>query len=320
MKKSLWLVLFLCVGLAEFPLSVGRAETATAGDEPIRVLTFNIRYSHANDGENAWPHRRDFLAEVIVKPESGVAYDFVGLQEAVTDPNAEFDQVGFLKGKLIGYEVLFESRETNPQRGETTALFWKSDRWQIDRSDSGTFWLSDTPSVAGSKTWAGAGCPRTVTFGKFTDNKSGKQVYVYNTHFDHMSEEARKRAAHMLMDCINTRRNLEVPVIVTGDFNNSETSPAIRFIVAGDGMKLDAADTTEVRNSSPLRDTFRAIHPDIDAKDIGTTTDFRKARQSKIDYIFASPSLKTVSSAIIRTQRDGRFPSDHLPLEAVMGW
>ncbi|MGL4943139.1 MAG: endonuclease/exonuclease/phosphatase family protein [Thermoguttaceae bacterium] len=301
-------------------LFTANTNASDAGDEPIRVLTFNVRYSHANDGENAWPRRRDFLAEVIEKPESLVAYDFVGLQEAVTDTDSEFDQVGFLKAKLTGYDVLFESRETNPKRGETTALFWKRDRWEIDRNDCGTFWLSDTPDVAGSKTWAGAGCPRTVTFGKFTDSKSGRQVYVYNTHFDHMSEDARKRAAHMLMSRIAARRDTEVPVIVTGDFNNVETSPAIRFIVAGDAMKLTDADTKDVCNTSPLCDTFRAVHPGADAKDIGTTTDFRKAGQSKIDYIFASPSLKTVSSEIVRTKRDGKFPSDHLPLEAVIGW
>src|SRR5690348_511311 len=49
--------------------------------EPIRVMTFNIRYGTAPDGENAWPKRRDLVVKVIKESDP----DAIGLQEALRD-------------------------------------------------------------------------------------------------------------------------------------------------------------------------------------------------------------------------------------------
>jgi endonuclease/exonuclease/phosphatase family metal-dependent hydrolase len=65
-----------------------------------------------------------------------------------------------------------------------------------------------------------------------------------------------------------------------------------------------------------LTDTFRATNPD--ATDVGTFNNFKSAGKEKIDYIFISAPLKTVSSKIIRTQRNNHYPTDHFPIEAVV--
>jgi len=45
----------------------------------VQVLSFNIRYGTARDGQNAWPHRR----ELVIQTLKSRPWDFVGLQEAL---------------------------------------------------------------------------------------------------------------------------------------------------------------------------------------------------------------------------------------------
>ena len=283
-------------------------------DAPIRVLSINVRLSTANDGENSWANRREFMTDLIAAGN----YDFIGTQETVMHHNPELNQVTYIASKLPDYGFLGRSRETNPEAGEAMMIFYKKNRWKIDETDQATFWLSDTPDIAGSKTDPKAGCPRSVTVALFHELKDGKptgrKIYFYNTHYDHMSEEARQRGAKLLMERIAERKNKDVPVVVTGDLNCGEESPGIRFM-KGESMTLDGKEWIAPYK---LVDTFRAANPD--ATDVGTFHGFRAPGKSKIDYIFVSPGLKTISAEIIRTQRERRYPTDHCPINAVIGW
>jgi endonuclease/exonuclease/phosphatase family metal-dependent hydrolase len=283
-------------------------------DDPIQVLSINVRCSTADDGKNNWSNRKDFLTDVIISGN----YDFVGTQETVMDVNPERNQVTFIASKLPGYGFLGRSREENQEVGEAMMIFYKKERWKMDDADQETFWLSDTPETAGSKTDPKAGCTRSVTAALFHELKdeqpTGRKIYVFNTHFDHMSEEARQRGAKLLMDRIANRKNKSILVIVIGDMNCGEQSPAIRFM-QGDSMILDGI---ECEPPYKLTDTFRTANPD--ATEVGTFHGFNKPGKEKIDYIFISPSLKTISSEIIRIQREGRYPTDHYPVNAVISW
>src|SRR5262245_19804333 len=83
------------------------AQSAPAAD-PIRVMTFNIRYGTANDGENHWEKRKEFLVETIqeFKP------DLLGIQETLGF------QRDYLPEKLPGYGVLGVGREDGQEKGE----------------------------------------------------------------------------------------------------------------------------------------------------------------------------------------------------------
>ena len=284
-----------------------------AGDS-IRVLSINVRCSTANDGENNWSNRKDFMTDLIISGN----YDFIGTQETVMDPNPERNQVTYIAAKLPEHGFLGRSREANPEVGEAMMIFYKKEHWKIDDTDQETFWLSDTPEIAGSKTDPKAGCTRSVTVALFHElqagQPTGRKIYVYNTHYDHMSEEARQRGAKLLMDRIAERKNKDIPVVVIGDMNCGEKSPAIQYM-QGATMKLDEKDWNPPYK---LTDTFRAANPDT--TEVGTFHGFNRPGKDKIDYIFVSPSLKTVSSEIIRTQREGRYPTDHFPVDAVIAW
>jgi endonuclease/exonuclease/phosphatase family metal-dependent hydrolase len=283
-------------------------------DDPIRLLCINVRLSTADDGVNSWTNRKEFMTELIADRN----YDFIGTQETVVHANPDFNQVAYIASRLPNHGFFGRSREVNPEAGEAMMIYYKKERWKMDETDHATFWLSDTPDVPGSKTDPKAGCPRTVTVALFHELKegqpTGRKIYVYNTHLDHLSEEARQRGAKQLMDQLAERTSKDVPVVVMGDMNCGEKSPVIRFM-QGEPMKLDEK---EWRAAYPLVDTFRAVNPD--ATEVGTFNGFRAPGREKIDYIFISPNLKTLSSEIIRTQREGRYPTDHFPVDAVIAW
>ena len=286
-------------------------------NDPIRLLAINVRLSTANDGVNSWANRKDFMTEII----AGGNYDFIGTQETMMHPNPDLDQPSFIASKLPGHAFIGRSREIDPEAGEAMMIYYKKDRWRIDETDQETFWLSDTPDVPGSKTDPEAGCPRTVTAALFHELKegqpTGRTIYIYNTHFDHLSEGARQRGAKQLMDRVAARKNKDVPIVVMGDMNCGERSPAIRYM-KGEPMTLNGQTWNPPYK---LADTFREVHPD--ATDVGTFNGFREPDRhgrEKIDYVFVSPGLKTLSAEIIRTQREGRFPTDHFPVDAVITW
>ncbi len=293
---------------------------AAAAPEPVRILSINLRNSRAKDGDNAWEHRRESVVRVIAThPDGNGPYDFVGTQETVIHPDSELDQRGFLAARLAGYALIGRSRDKDPDVGEGMVLYYKKDRWRLDPKDNGTFWLSPTPDAPGSK-YPGLRHARTAAYGLFHEldaagAPTGRKLYVYDTHLDHTSESARQHGAQILMERVAARKDPSAPVVIMGDMNCGEKSAAIRYF-QGEETQLDGAP---VKSPLALVDTFRAANPK--AKNVGTFNGFKAPGKEKIDFILASPALKTISSKIIRTRRDdGGYPTDHFPVETVLAW
>jgi exonuclease III len=66
-------------------------------------------------------------------------------------------------------------------------------------------------------------------------------------------------------------------------------------------------------------DCYRNLHPDR-AKDEGTTTAFKASQTggSRIDWIGCSRDWQVLEAKIDRTEREGRTPSDHFPVEVIL--
>lgn len=269
-------------------------EAALGQELRVKVMSFNIRLSKGSGGSNDWNSRREQVCQVIHRFDG----DFLGVQEAWPD------QVADLTMALPGYRHLVRSRNADASDGEATPLYYRHDRWKMDSKEQGTFWLSDTPDVPGSKNWWNP-VPRIVTWGRFLDKTTGQGVYVFNTHFCHLSEIARRRSAALLAKRILQRQTPD-PVIVTGDFNAGETSYAVRH------LKGELPHSTV-----QLIDTFRAFQPK--AEQVSTFNGFWLDMSGrKIDYVFASPEVKVLDAQIVCDQRNGRYPSDHHPVTAVL--
>src|SRR5688572_13434609 len=189
-----------------------------ASPPPLRVMTFNVRYDTPSDGANAWPHRRDWVAALV----RFHAPDAIGVQEALVHMLTDLD------ARLPGFARVGVGRADGRAGGEFSAILYRSDRLEL--LDSGTFWLSPTPEVAGSKGWDTA-IERIATWARFRDRRTGCRHLHVNTHFDHIGEEARQESARLI------RRRLAalaggLPVVVTGDLNATPESVPYRVFTA----------------------------------------------------------------------------------------
>lgn len=277
LRRSLVLVLGILAALAQ---------AAAPERAPLTVMTFNIRYGTANDGENRWALRKDQLFD-LVKLQNA---DLIGLQEAL-----DF-QIDEIVAANPVYAVIGVGRDDGARKGEYAAILFRRDRFQV--SQAGTFWFSDTPTVIASKSW-GNRITRICTWARFID-RDGRAFWHFNVHLDHESQPSRERSAQLLRQRIDARPFQNEPVVVTGDFNAGEKNPAVASMTSG-GMFVD---------------TFRVAH--ADEQTVGTFSGFDVAKTTgeKIDYVFALAGTEVMRAEIVRTVRAGRTPSDHFPVVA----
>lgn len=273
-------------------------EAAFGQDRPpdVRVMSFNIRYGTADDGENRWERRKEFLAQTI----AAFNPDLLGTQETLGF------QRDYLAEKLAGYDGLGVGRDDGKEKGEMMALYYKKERFK--KTDGGHFWLSETPDKVGSKSWDSS-LPRMVTWVKLTDlkNPAAPPLAFFNTHFDHRGTTARLESARLLR-----KKAAEIgkgcSVVLTGDFNTSEKSEPYSALFA-----------KAQEQESPVVDTFRVKHPETTEAE-GTFSNFKGdvVKGARIDWIGVSRDWEVVDANIDRTAKDGRTPSDHFAVTAVL--
>ena len=266
-----------------------RAQQAPAA-EPLLVMSFNIRYGTANDGQNRWENRREMLF-ALLRAENA---DLIGVQEAL------YPQIQEILAAVPGYAVAGVGRDDGRTKGEFSAILFRTNRFTL--SDAGTFWFSDTPEVVASTSW-GNSITRICSWARLID-RDGRAFWHYNVHLDHQSQPSRERSTELLARRIAERNSHGEPAIVTGDLNVGETNAALMALVGSPSAP------------GPFVDTFRVLHPD--AKEVGTFTGFDATRISgdKIDYIFVPRGTEVISAGIVRTSTAGRLPSDHFPVTA----
>src|SRR5450756_2291498 len=109
----------------------------------MKILTCNIRYYGADDGRNGWVHRRDLCAAVI----RSQAPDIICFQEMWAE---QFSDLSFAFPGYQSYAMVDEPVGRHPQN----CMFYRSDAYK--RISAGGYWLSETPHVAGSKSWDSA--------------------------------------------------------------------------------------------------------------------------------------------------------------------
>ena len=274
---------------------VASAEPPTASPAPqaadsLNVMSFNIRYGTARDGDNAWELRRSALIEAI----EAFRPDVLGVQEAL---HFQLDE---LVVAMPRYQRIGMGRTDGVEAGEYAAIL--IDRSRLEVLEESTFWFSDTPSVPGSTSW-GNDITRICTWARLRDRASGRSFYAYNVHWDHRSQPSRERSGALLLQTIIGRGFSEDPVLVTGDFNAGETNPAFRQL-------LESPEAL-------LVDTFRLIHPMVG--EVGTFNGFEGTTSGeKIDAVLASGGWEVVAAQIDRATRQGRYPSDHFPVTATL--
>ncbi|MBP5782949.1 MAG: endonuclease/exonuclease/phosphatase family protein [Bacteroidales bacterium] len=254
-------------------------------DTNLRYISYNIRNSRANDGDNSWMNRRNGTINMINAENP----DIFGVQEAY------IEQVKFMEDSLPDYGHVGVGRDDGNEGGEHMAVFYKKSRFTL--VDNGDFWLSETPDEP-TRGWDAA-CYRIVTWAKLKDNSSGKQFYVFNTHLDHIGKVAREQSILLLCNRIRQiTNNTKAPVFLSGDFNSTIDNPI--FDPLKDFMK-------ESRNNPVMTDE-KATYNGFDIASNNTP-------DHKIDYIFYR-NAQSVGFKTLDGSYGVPYISDHYPIEA----
>ncbi|MFZ5758173.1 MAG: endonuclease/exonuclease/phosphatase family protein [Thermodesulfobacteriota bacterium] len=256
----------------------------------IRVMSFNIRYGLANDGENHWNNRKA-LALARIK---AFGPDLLGLQECRDDAQADF-----VRNNLPDYHFFGVHREGPGDTAlEMAPLLFRRSAFRL--LDSGCFWLSETPDVPGSKGWD-SDYPRTVSWVRLACRFAEAELTYVNTHFDY-KPQAIEEDARCLRQWLD-RVGRQTPLIVTGDFNAGKDSEAYRLLT-GKGRLIDACRQAHPHGEDEA--TFHAYG--------------RPEAMAAIDWILISDHFRVEDGWIDRFQEGNLFPSDHYPVAAILDW
>ena len=262
-----------------------------SNDLVVKSMSFNIRNGYANDKENRWDLRKELVYKVI----QDYAADVLGLQEV------NHKQLGELKKQFPEYGYLGVA-SNGGTKGQYSAIMYLKNRLKL--VESGDFWISETPEKV-SKSWRSAHI-RICTWVRLKELKTSKELVVYNTHLDDGSRKAREKGAEMIMKHLHGQ-NLKNAFIVMGDFNAPEESQAIAQ-VKGSGAFINNPYPKAV-------DPFRVLYPE--AQNVGTYNGFSgNDSGAKIDYIFVPTNAQVLAADILKTNQNGRYPSDHFPVTA----
>ncbi|WP_454860386.1 endonuclease/exonuclease/phosphatase family protein [Promicromonospora soli] len=270
----------------------GRPVIGPARGELLHAMSFNVRYDREGQtqpGEpDYWPERAPLTTAFLALEQPTI----LGVQEV------EFNQLSAVEAGLgRGYKMVGFGRDGGAG-GEYSAIFYDARRLTVKWWDQ--FWLSDTPDLIGSATW-GNTVTRIVTWAELHDSVTGRDFVHINSHFDHQAENARVRSAQVVRDQI---AEAGLPVVFTADCNAAaEASQPYDILVTEGGLQDTwlAAD----RQLTPYAGTF---------PNYGTPN----PDGTRIDWILATPGVEVRSAAINTWTRDGRYPSDHTPVQALL--
>lgn len=255
----------------------------------LKIMSYNIRVDLTADGDNDWDHRKDFFTSQIQFYEP----DVFGIQEAA--PN----QVNDIANRLPQYSFVGTGRE-GVEKGESSNIFYNKKRLKMLLND--TFWLSETPSEI-SLGWDAA-YKRVCTYALFKDVKTKQLFWVFNTHLDHVGEQAKINGIKLILSKIK-EVNKNYQVIFTGDLNSEPDSREI-FL-----LKKEMKDTRAISKTQPFGPS-------------GTFNGFKHNEPVTrlLDYIFISKdaSFKVEKIAVLSDSKDLRYPSDHLPVYVELSY
>lgn len=247
-------------------------------------ISSNIRFDNPNDHENAWGHRREFLAKTLLKHSPAL----IGTQEGREPQLRDFHTL------LPDFEMATGHRKWIAERMYPTIYF---NPQKLSLKASGDSWLSETPSIPGSKSF-GSQFPRLMTWGKFEIKNSHRQILLINTHLDHIEETTRVEQAKVLVQEAKNLLTEGMSLIVQGDFNTTPDSEVRKIII----------------NAFPdLVDSWRIFNPVEEASYHSFKGEYDHSM--RIDWILVEKNLVVEASFMDRRMTEGdRFPSDHFPV------
>ena len=285
------------------PISRRIAANVPEPDRTFNLASYNLRCRCSKDtGDNDWSNRLPRILKVIRERK----FDIVGVQEATPGQHRE------LRDALPDWDCIGRGRESDG-KGEACAIFFRTNRFECIGSDN--FWLSETPQKPGSRSW-GSACTRICTVGVFRDRRTNARFRYFNTHLDHISNEARVKGMEVILAEIDRVAQGET-VFLSGDMNASvQFLPAeVRAMVReaeGPQISTDCAVAHPILSASQvLYDTlYRSETPHEGP--FNTYTGYGYVENvCRIDYVFTTGNVRVLRHVTCADRPGGKYPSDH---------
>lgn len=283
-RKRICLAISAVQGVFDTPISKipVRDYGKIADGADIRVISYNIKCLDLGDyygSRNIYRMTTRLCAQLI-----SLDADSIGMQEVTDERIVLFDKY------LREYSHVGVARDDGEDQGEYNLIFYKTDKYRA--ISSGTFWLSDTPDVAGSA-FEKSRCTRICTWALLENKKTGQRYVHINTHLDHGLDKIREMQTAVLLSQIEKLGLKKYPAVLTGDFNATPDSLPVKYI-------------TE-HGFDNARDTAPVTDRGITFNNWGAETGYD---ESVIDYIFIDGGNALVYD-VINSCVDERLVSDH---------
>ncbi|MDD0852460.1 endonuclease/exonuclease/phosphatase family protein [Halobacteriovorax sp. GB3] len=252
----------------------------------FKIASSNIRFDNPQDGSHDWNGRRGILAQCL----NEFAPDLLGTQEG-REP-----QLKDLENNLIKLELVDSHREWIDER-MYPCIFVNPET--IEVHNSGDIWLSETPYEAGSKSFESA-FPRLCTWIIATHKESQEKFFYVNTHLDHVLSQTRKEQIRVLIQECDKVNKENLPVVLTGDFNESPFED-VRKVIHDQWSDLRDCWFTLKKEEETSHHNFNGTRED------GT----------RIDWILTSSNFRVYDLELYKENVDGIYPSDHFPVFGI---
>ena len=256
----------------------------------LTVMSFNVRQSHAKevDPRNSWNNRADACLEMLKVRQP----DLVGFQETQFKGQWTF----FRDSLAAEYGSVGIGRDNGVDKGETSGFLYK--RSVLSLLDSGTFWVSETPDVP-SKSFDEK-YNRSLTWGLFKVNKTGKRFFYFNTHLG-LTWRSQKEDIELIVKKMWEINPDGLPLVFSGDLNTDITSAAFNPLKE---VMLNAHDVAAQTDDVP---TYNAWG--------------NREKERIIDFIWITPDIQCLEYHTDTNPYGGHeLISDHYPISVKIAF
>jgi endonuclease/exonuclease/phosphatase family metal-dependent hydrolase len=268
----------------------GAAPSNAASTTTVKVASYNVDSAWREVSQPEIPGW-DFRVVGVKNVINAAKPDVIGLQEApnITIGLRHYTQASDIQ-RATGYAMY------QPADGATVPIpiLWRAGLFDMTASSYKVFEFKPYPNYGRAMTWV-----------KLKSKGTGKEFFVFNTHFEVGADEqaARNSEATMLAAEIQRVNPGGLPAFVTGDFNASASSSAPQT------TELSAIGYTDSYGIAAAR-----MHPEYNTHNGYTSP---TAGGSRIDQVYVGPATNVTVSywenwAPYGNQIvGGRPPSDH---------
>ncbi len=262
-----------------------------------RILCCNIRVALDEDENKGvgWSARRDICLKIIKDRNP----DIICLQEVLKVQAADFKRF-FKDFQLIGFDG--PEMDENPVGYHGIAknpILFSTKKYELIAA--GVYWLSESPLVAGSKSWDTARA-RHANWVRLKDRSTGSEFRVINLHLDHISAKAKLEQLNMVVE-ESKQYQTGFAQILAGDFNSQFSSEVFKK-TREEGWQDAIEALNGTKEAGFTGHAFKGLQYE------------KAATAGRIDFVWFRGAVKVLAAEIVRDSIKGVYPSDHFFIQS----